>query len=68
MLSPAEIKFRLEQKGLSQAKLARRWRRSKMTVNHLIHGRMKSKMLLKKLAGILDVDPSEIPQPDERKS
>ena len=63
-LSATEINSRLKEKGLSQSKLARRWRRNPTTVHFLIHGTLKSALLRKKLAKILEVPIEEIPQPN----
>ena len=63
-LSAEEINRRLRAKGFTKSSLARRWRRSHTTVRFLIAGQLTSAPLRKKLAAILEVDISEIPQPN----
>ena len=64
-LSVEEINARLKEKGFTHAKLARRWRRSQSTVFYLVRGRIKSALLRKQLAAILEVPIEDIPQPGE---
>lgn len=50
-----EIKARMKEKGLKQADLCRRWNRKPSTVHELIHRRMKSAALERRLARALGV-------------
>jgi lambda repressor-like predicted transcriptional regulator len=54
-MTPQEIKARLASKNLTAYKLARRWRVSDTTLHFLIHGKMRSRDLERRLARVLGV-------------
>lgn len=59
-MSPDEIKSRLKEKGFTQGRLARRWRRPHCTVNALVNRKFKSAKLETRLATLLGVSLEEL--------
>lgn len=59
-MTPEEIKSRLDEKGLSQGRLARRFRIAKTTAHLLVNRKMTSARLDRRLAKELGVTVAEL--------
>jgi hypothetical protein len=59
-MTPEEIKYRLACKKTSQTSLAKRWRVSGVTVHYLIHRKLRSRDLERRLARVLGVKVSTL--------
>jgi len=59
-MTPDEIKARLDEKGITQADLVRRFQKSKTAIHFLVHRQLKSTALDKRLARVLGVTLAEL--------
>ncbi len=59
-MTPEEIKTRLKEKKLRQSDLCERFNTSPATIHYLIHGKLRSDKLEKRLARVLGVTLAEL--------